>query len=105
MKVQLKYVKAYCVGGRRFYYFRRRGSPHVRLPGLPGSAEFMAAYEQALTNTAPQVEIGKGLRSKPGSISSAIAEYYQSQAFRNLTRGYSGRAAKQPRTLPRQVRL
>jgi integrase len=78
-KLHLKYVQSF--GG--YHYFRRRGQTRVRLPGVVGSAEFMAAYQQALA-TAP-VAIGGSLRSKPGCISAAIAEYYGSQAFRSLT--------------------
>ena len=85
MKLQLKYVQAFCIGGQRYYYFRRRGQPRVRLPGLPGSAAFMAAYQDALA--VQPVAIGKTLRSKPGSVSAALADYYQSQAFRSLTGG------------------
>jgi hypothetical protein len=79
----LKYVQAFWIGSKRFYYFRRRGSPRVRLPGLPGSAVFMRAYEDALA--AQPVAIGKAWRSKPGSVSAALAEYYTSQAFRALS--------------------
>jgi integrase len=86
-KIRLRYVQAFCVDGKRFYYFRRRGSPRVRLPGLPGSVEFMVAYQDAL-ETAP-VAVGKSLRSRPGSVSAALADYYQSQAFRSLTGGTS----------------
>jgi integrase len=43
----------------------------------------MAAYQQALA--AAPLPIGASKRSKPGSVSAAIAEYYQSQAFRSLT--------------------
>ncbi len=32
-------------------YFRRRGEPKVRLPGLPGSDEFMSAYQDSLYRT------------------------------------------------------
>jgi integrase len=84
-KLHLKYVQAFRSGGDVYYYFRRHGQTRVRLPGLPGSAEFMAAYQAALA-TAP-VAIGKSLRSKPGSISSAVAEYYLSGSFRALTGG------------------
>jgi len=51
----------------------------VRLPGLPGSAEFMRAYEIALEG--PRAPIGAQKRSKPGSISAAIAAYYDSYKF------------------------
>jgi integrase len=80
-KLHLKYVQSF--GG--YHYFRRRGSPRIPLPGIVGSAEFMAAYQQALA-TAP-LAIGVGLRSKPGSVSAAVADYYGSQAFRSLSGG------------------
>jgi integrase len=80
-RLHLKYVQSF--GG--YHYFRRRGSARIRLPGIPGSAEFMEAYQQALAAT--PVAIGASKRSKPGSISAAIAEYYSSQAFRSLAGG------------------
>jgi hypothetical protein len=67
-RLHLKYVQSY----RGYHYFRKRGSPYVQLPGLPGSAEFMAAYQSALA--AAPVAIGKDTRSKPGSVSAAIAK-------------------------------
>jgi hypothetical protein len=42
--------------GAVFHYFRRRGYPRVRLPGIPGSREFMAAYQRALDG--PQMPVG-----------------------------------------------
>jgi len=45
----------------------------------------MEAYQQALA--AAPVAIGASKRSKPGSVSAAIAEYYGSQAFRSLSGG------------------
>jgi integrase len=47
--------------------------------------EFMEAYQQALS--AAPVAIGAGKRSKPGSVSAAIAEFYPSQSFRALSVG------------------
>jgi integrase len=81
----LKYVQTFHVGGKRFCYFRRKGAPRIPLPGLPGSAEFMAAYAVALA-AAPK-PIGADKRSKPGSVSAALAEYFQSRAFKGLTGG------------------
>ena len=50
--IKLKYVNAFANRGRKDkrvrYYFRRRGSKTIPLPGLPGSEEFMAAYAAAL---------------------------------------------------------
>jgi integrase len=80
-KLHLKYVQSF----RGYHYFRRRGSPRIPLPGVPGSSEFMEAYQQALA--AAPVPIGASKRSKPGSVSAALAEYYGSQAFRSLTGG------------------
>jgi integrase len=80
-KLHLKYTQFY----RGYCYFRKRGSPYVRLPGVVGSAEFMDAYQAALA-TAP-IPIGLSTRSKPGSVSAAIAEYYGSQAFRSQAAG------------------
>jgi len=80
-KLHLKYVQSF--GG--YHYFRRRGSPRIPLPGIVGSAEFMEAYAQALA--AAPIAVGASKRSKPGSISAAIAEYYSSQAFRSLNGG------------------
>jgi integrase len=75
-----KYVQAYVDNrdGRAYCYFRRRGFPRVRLPGLPWSPSFMAAYEAALTR--PHTAIGTG-RIKPGSVAAVVAEYLDSQQF------------------------
>jgi integrase len=77
-RLHLKYVQSF--GG--YHYFRRRGQTRVRLPGVVGSAEFMAAYQQALA--AGPVPIGASKRSLPGSISAALAQYFSSPAFRGL---------------------
>ena len=85
-RIRLRYVQAWVDGeGRVHRYFRRPGYPRVRLPGLPGSVEFMAAYQAALDG--PGVEIGAAKRSKPGSVSTAIAAYYGSPDFAALATG------------------
>jgi integrase len=66
-------------------YFRRPGFKLIPLPGLPGSTEFMAAY-QATLEIQP-LAIGEKKRSKPGSASAAIAGYYTSLEFRSLAPG------------------
>jgi integrase/recombinase XerD len=78
-RLRLQYVQSF--GG--YHYFRRRGQARVRLPGIIGSAEFMDAYQQALS-TAP-IALGQAKRSGPGSVAAAIAEYYGSGSFRSLT--------------------
>jgi hypothetical protein len=70
--------------GKTRHYFRRPGFKSVRLPGLPGSAEFMAAYQASLAGGgAVRIEIGVS-RSKPGSVAAAVALYYQSISFGSL---------------------
>src|SRR5262249_2726202 len=85
-RIKLPYVKAWVDGeGRVYHYLRRRGHALVRLPGMPGSSEFMAAYQ--LARAAVPMPIGVTLRSKPGSTSLAVAAYYESHAFRVLSAG------------------
>jgi integrase len=75
-----KYVQAWVDprDSRAYYYLRRPGFPRVRLPGLPWSPSFMAAYEAAMSG--PRTTIGAG-RVKPGSVAAVIAEYFDSQTF------------------------
>jgi integrase len=75
-RIRLKYIQRWVDReGRSHHYFRRPGYPRVRLPGMPGSSEFMECYQQAL-KLAPQ-PIGTK-RSKPGSIAAAVAAYFDS---------------------------
>jgi integrase len=64
--------------GRPHCYFRRRGFPRVRLPGLPWSPSFMAEYEKAMSGA--RTALGAG-RVKPGSVAAVVAEYLDSQTF------------------------
>jgi hypothetical protein len=61
-------------------YFRRPGQKAVPLPGEPGSVEFLTAYLEEMRKIAP-AEIGKATRSKAGTVSAAIAGYYQSNQY------------------------
>jgi integrase len=80
-----KYVQAWVDReGRPHCYFRRPGYPRVPLPGLPWSPPFMAAYEAAKMAVPKPVGIN---RSKPGSVSAAIAGFYTSLEFRSLAPG------------------
>src|SRR5215470_7264029 len=78
--MRLRYVQSFVdrKTGAVYHYFRRPGR-RVRLPGLEGSREFMAAYQDALEQ--PHVEIGAAKRSLAGSISAAIARYYDSSRY------------------------
>ena len=53
-RIRLKYVNEYRDRhGRVRRYFRRRRGRSIPLPGLPGSIEFMAAYQAALAVVLP----------------------------------------------------
>ena len=86
-RIKLKYVHEYLDRhSKARYYFRRRGHKQVALKATPGSAEFMAAYEQSLSGSLLPQEIG-GSRTKPGTVNAAIVGYYQCLAFRELAPG------------------
>src|SRR5262249_60400339 len=82
-RIRLQYVKSYINRhGRVDTYFRRRGQPLVRLPGLPGSSEFIAAYNEALGSPVAQVSVEPGAaRTKPGTIAALITRYTASGTF------------------------
>jgi integrase len=86
MRIRLKYVNAFAnphrKDGRLRYYFRRRGVKAIPLPGLPGSEEFMAAYQAALAGLEP-VEIGAD-RTLPGTINALVVAYYRSDKWQGL---------------------
>lgn len=65
-------------GNRRHYF--RRGGLKIRLPGQPGSAEFMAAYEAALKAGKP----ARASRADPGSLRALLEGFYRSAAFKGL---------------------
>ena len=70
--------------GRKRHYFRRPGFKRIPLPVLPGSGEFMAAYEAALAGeTALARQVGSE-RAPRGSMSALVVAYYQSTDFKGL---------------------
>jgi integrase len=98
--LRLPYVQAFVdrKTGAVFQYFRRPGFPRVRLPGLPGSSEFMTAYQAALDG--PRLEIGTS-RSKPGSIAAAVSAYLVSPEF--TTQSTTGRLARGTQVMRRAI--
>jgi integrase len=84
--IRLKYVHQWVDkrdgGAKARFYFRRHGR-RVSLPGLPGSAEFMAAYQLALTEQSPQPQIGAS-RTKAGSVNALSVTYRSSPRFLSL---------------------
>jgi integrase len=79
--IRIPYVKVYTDrNGILRRYFRRRGCKPVPLPGVPGSAEFMAAYQSALGEPAsiPSARQGRG------TVGALIYDYLKSAGFSNL---------------------
>jgi len=60
------------------------GGPVSGLPGLPGSTEFMAAYQAALDGvTLPKPEI-TAPRTTPGTVDWLVSAYLSSATFKAL---------------------
>ncbi|MFZ2081760.1 MAG: hypothetical protein WAV38_34930 [Xanthobacteraceae bacterium] len=83
-KLLLKYVEEFIDRhGKPHRYFRRAGK-RVRLPGLPGSVEFMAAYQAALDGApTPKVE-AVAPRTAPGTVHWLVTTYLSSPTFTTL---------------------
>jgi integrase len=83
-RIKLKYVNEFIDRhGKLRYYFRRPGSRSVKLPGIPGSIEFMDAYQAALATVAPPPTSLKHIIR--GSLAEITAGYFCSAAFANLS--------------------
>jgi integrase len=79
-KISLPYVHEYRDRhGKIRRYFRRPGVPRVPLIGAPGSAQFMAAYEEALSGLIPVRQ-----PNERGTLGGLVADYYRSPEFANL---------------------
>ena len=79
--IRLPYVQEYRDRhGKVRRYFRRPGFKRVALPGTPGSPQFMAAYEAALS--AERLPIGR--KHKDGTIGDLVVSFYRSAYFENL---------------------
>jgi integrase len=83
-RIKLRYVNEFIDRhGKVRYYFRRPGSRSVKLPGLPGSIEFMDAYQAALVTVAPPPPSSKHIVR--GSLAEVTAAYFRSAPFANLS--------------------
>ena len=81
--IRLQYVHGFVDRhGKARYYFRRQGR-RTPLPGVPGSAEFNRAYEQALAGALPVADVG-ARRTIAGSVNAMIVGYLASAAFGQL---------------------
>jgi integrase len=82
-KIRLRFVQGFVANGRSYFYFRKPGCARVKLPGVPGSDEFMAAYQAALAADVPPSDIG-AQRNAPGTVAALVAAYAASDTFRDL---------------------
>ena len=83
-RIRLKYVNEYRDRhGRVRRYFRRPGCRAIPLPGLPGSIEFMQAYQAALAIVSPPPPSPKHVIA--GSLAALAAGYLRSADFANLS--------------------
>lgn len=78
--IRIPYVKVYTDRfGKVRRYFRKPGCKPVALPGVPGSAEFMAAYQAALGEPAQRPS-----SRAAGTVGALICDYFQTPSFSNL---------------------
>jgi integrase len=81
-KIRLRFVQAFTAHGKPYYYFRKPGCARIKLPGLPGSAQFMDAYQAALAASAPPSDIG-AKRTVPGTVTALVALFANSSQFKH----------------------
>src|SRR6516162_10843600 len=83
-RIKLRYVNEYRDRhGKLRRYVRVPGSRGVQLPGIPGSIEFMAAYQSAIATVAPPPSSSKHVIH--GSLAEITAGYFRSASFANLS--------------------
>jgi|GEM_PF-1066363 len=83
-RLKLKHVDTFTdQTGRVRFYFRRGKGPRVVLPGLPGEAVFMAAYQKALDGDKPEAHVIPQ-RGAPGSFAALLHLYFASSDYARL---------------------
>jgi integrase len=89
-KIPLKHIHAFRdrLGSQRYYFRPPGGGRRTKLPGKPGSIEFLAAYQAAaafigLDVPAERLEIGAA-RTRAGSIDAAIVGFYGHESYLSL---------------------
>lgn len=81
-QLRLEYIHEYRDRhGKLRRYVRRPGMRRVPLPGLPGSPEFMQAYQDAISEAKPAIRS----RHKTGTLGALAADFYKSVEFANLS--------------------
>jgi integrase len=85
-RIKLRYVDFFTDrNGHQRYYFRRGRGARVALPGLPGSAEFMHAYEDALSGEVTSSAQSHRQRGAPGTFDRLAELYFASSDYARLS--------------------
>jgi integrase len=80
-----KYVQAFTDRhGKSRYYLRKPGCKRATLPGIPYSAEFMAAIEAASAGEIPVSDLGAD-RTIPGTMNALAVAFFNSGDFKSLS--------------------
>lgn len=83
--IKLKFVTTDVdANGNVRYYFRRPGQRKIRLRGLPGSEEFMQAYQAALSGKTEPPAQSKQSPASRGSFRALCIAYYAGVKFKRL---------------------
>jgi hypothetical protein len=84
--VRLRYVHGFVDrAGRARFYFRHRGK-RWPLPGLPGSAEFVARYDELLRQCLV-IDQGNRIAFGPATVGFVIEKYLSSADYTSKARG------------------
>lgn len=75
------YVERNYVKGHTYLSFRRGKGPRIRLPSDPTTAEFMNAYQAALTGQPAPAARHAITRAAPGSVAALISSYKSSAEY------------------------
>jgi integrase len=82
-KFARKYIVEDKTDGVLRFYFRRKGQPKVRLPGVPGTDEFNAAYYEALNGAGKAKATGPSLSTK-NTLRWLCEQYFGAAEYKHL---------------------
>lgn len=82
-RLRLQYIHEYIDRHGRVRRYVRKGGKHIPLPGLPGSPEFMEAYQVALGVKPWPI----ATRNREGTLAALVERFLQSTDFCNLKAG------------------
>jgi hypothetical protein len=95
--IRIPYVKVYVDRfGKVRRYFRKPGRKSTPLPGVPGSAEFMAAYQEALGQSRPTPTSRHGA----GTVDALICDYLTSPSLHRSRALFEEPLPSRSRSLP-----